>query len=232
MAFSISTRDLSGLGSLAAVERVARSIAVLDAILSPEWDYRFFSFNADWDSSKKERMASMRDGSGDEYFAVFSPAGAILKGFAHDCPMSPWAAPENKIWPGVLDEVPTAFAGFLSEPAFSIADTTFCIWRTADQSAWNCGRIQFPEGEDPDGSENLLRMLDTDPSTYHEFAERYYERSVNLEAVRQIYQHAILTRDLARQLNHELSWDALRKDVLEIGYPMDSSRLRPEHPNE
>jgi hypothetical protein len=27
---------------------------VLDAILSPEWEYRFFSFNAEWDSAKRE----------------------------------------------------------------------------------------------------------------------------------------------------------------------------------
>jgi hypothetical protein len=43
---------------------------------------------------------------------------------------------------------------------------------------------------------------------------------VSVEAVRQIYDHALLTEELARQLNHELSWDALKKDVLEIGYPI------------
>ena len=89
MALPISTRNLSILGSLATVERVAQSIALLDAILSPEWQYRFFSFNAGWDSARHERMASMRDGSGDEYFAVFSPVGGILKGFAHESAMSP-----------------------------------------------------------------------------------------------------------------------------------------------
>src|SRR5262245_26616422 len=60
---SISTRNLSLLGSLSHVERVSQSIAVLDAILSPEWEYRFFSFNAAWDLANHERMASMRDGS-------------------------------------------------------------------------------------------------------------------------------------------------------------------------
>ena len=92
----ISTRDLSRLGNLSLVERVSQSIAVLDAILSPEWDYRFFSFNSEWDPANRERMASMKDGSGDEYFAVFSPLGGILKGFAHECPMSPWAAKERE----------------------------------------------------------------------------------------------------------------------------------------
>jgi hypothetical protein len=135
MASPIPTRDLSGLGNLSVVERVAQSIAVMDAIFSAEWEYRLFSFNAAWDPANGERMASMRDGSGDEYFAVFSPVGGILKGFAHESPMSPWAAEKKRVWPGVLDEVPSAFATFLSEPAFSLADTTFCIWRTLEDFA-------------------------------------------------------------------------------------------------
>jgi hypothetical protein len=156
MAFKISTRDLSGLGSLATLERLARSIAAIDAILSPEWDYRFFSFNAAWDSANRERMASMRDGSGDGYFAVFSSVGGILKGFAHESPMSPWVSSENRVWPGVLDGVPAIFGGFLSEPAFSMDETTFCIWRTFEDFAWNSGPIDYPDGDDPDGSGNLL----------------------------------------------------------------------------
>lgn len=220
MASPISTRDLSRLGSLATVERLAQSVALLDAILSPDWEYRFFSFNAAWDPTNRERMASMRDGSGDGYFAVFSPVGAILKGFAHDCPMSPWAAEEKRVWPGVLDEAPPAFAAFVAEPAFSMADTTFCIWRTSEDSDWNCGRIEYPQGDDPDGSENLLWMLDAEPLTYQTFSEKYYERSVNIEAVRQIYDYTLLTEDLARQFSHDLSWDALKKDALEIGYPI------------
>jgi hypothetical protein len=134
--------------------------------------------------------------------------------------MSPWAAPEKRVWPGVLEGVPRVFAGFLSEPAFSMDDTTFCIWRTGEDSGWRCGRIAYPEGEDPDGSEDLLWMLDGDPATYQEFSEKYYERTVDIEAVRQIYDHVPLTEDLARRFSDELDWDALKKDALEIGYPL------------
>jgi hypothetical protein len=119
----------------------------------------------------------------------------------------------------VLDGVPPVFPGFLSELAL-MGDTTFCVWRTAEDSGWRCGRIAYPEGEDPGGSEDLLWMLDGDPVTYQEFAEEYYERTVSVEAVLRIYDHAVLTESLARQLNHEVSWDALKKDVLEIGYPI------------
>ena len=46
-------------------------------------------------------MASMRNGSGDEYFILFNLHGAIMKGFAHESPMSPWANDAKQIWPGV-----------------------------------------------------------------------------------------------------------------------------------
>jgi len=119
----------------------------------------------------------------------------------------------------VLDEVPPVFAAFLSEPAFSMANTTFCIWRTPEDLAWNCGRVNYPDGNDPDGSENLLWMLDANPLTYQEFAEEYYERAVHLEAVQKIYDHTLLTENLARQLSFDVDWDALKRDALEIGYP-------------
>jgi hypothetical protein len=99
----ISTRDLSRLPSIDRLEKITQSIAMLDAIVSPNWEYRYFSFNGEWDVSRKERMASMRDGSGDEYFMLFSPKGAILKGFDHESPMSPWQREPVAVWPGILE---------------------------------------------------------------------------------------------------------------------------------
>ena len=150
----ISTRDLSQLPSIDRLEKLAQSIAMLDAIVSPDWEYRYFSFNAAWDTSLKERMASMRNGSGNEYFLIFSPHGAILKGFDHEAPMSPWKREPVAVWPGVLDSVPDAFASFLAEPAFSMGDCTFCIWREPSDEHWQHGPVTFPESDtdDPDGS--------------------------------------------------------------------------------
>jgi hypothetical protein len=56
-----------------------QSLALLDAILSPDWEYRYFSFDSRWGPS--ERMGSMRNGQGDHWFALFSSAGCWLKGF-------------------------------------------------------------------------------------------------------------------------------------------------------
>ena len=173
----ISTRDLSQLPSIDRLEKITQSIAMLDAIVSPDWEYRYFSFNAAWDESHEERMASMRDGSGDEYFMVFSPKGAILKGFDHESPMSPWQRDPVAVWPGVLDDVPEGFASFLTEPAFKMGDCTFCIWRELNDEQLKHSSVVFPDTNvnDPDGAKELLCVFDGKPETYVDFASEYHE---------------------------------------------------------
>src|SRR5678809_383442 len=83
----------------------------------------------------------------------------------------------------VLDQVPREFGSFLTEPAFSVEETTFCIWRKNEDAAWQTGEIKYPEEEDPDGSEDLLFILDGNPETYREFAEQYYERVIATDVV-------------------------------------------------
>ena len=163
-------------------------------------------------------MASMRNGSGDEYFILFNPYGAIIKGFAHESLMSPYATKSGSPWAGVLDSVPNEFKDFLSEPAFSIESTTFCIWRRYTDSSWQVGKIDYPLDDNPDGSEDLLSILDKQPSAYKEFAEYYYEKQVVLSAVEHIYQHKALTSEIVAALNADVSLDTLKSDIEEIGY--------------
>ncbi|MEF9926545.1 MAG: hypothetical protein RR804_01820, partial [Massilia sp.] len=108
------------------LKRIMQSLAMLDAILEEDWEYRYFSFDARW--SPATQMGSMRNGQGDDLFAVFDPAGCFIRGFDHESPMSPWTSHPAKIWPGVLEHVPPQFSSSLMEPAFHMDDTTFCIW--------------------------------------------------------------------------------------------------------
>lgn len=213
----ISTGDLSLLPDIDRLKALMQSLALLDAILCPEWEYRYHSFNAHWDIH--EAMASIRDGSGDDLVVLFTPAGAVLKGFAHESPMSPYAADPPCVWPGVLDQIPAIFTSFLSEPAFKMTDTTFCIWRTYADTAWQHGVISFPAEDDPDGSGALLAMLDGEPRTYQQWAESYYERAVPLDAVTHIYQHQPLTAEIVTALNANVSLADVEGDRVEIGYP-------------
>lgn len=168
-------------------------------------------------------MASMRDGSGDEYFILFNSQGAIMKGFAHESSMSPWANESEQVWRGVLDEVPSEFREFLTEPAFSMGDTTFCIWRRMVDPSWQVGHIDYPEEDDPDGAEDLLFILDGAPRTYREFAEQYYERPVDLSAVIHVYEQKPLTSEILQVLNAEVSREDLMSDLEQIGYPKGAS---------
>lgn len=205
-------RDLPAIEEL---RRRTQSLAMLDAILSPEWEYRYYSFNSRWNAG--ERMASMRDGCGDHWFLHFTPAGAFLKGFAHETPMA-----EHAPWPGVLDNVPQSFASSLNEPAFMTEDTTFCLWREVGDAGWQQGPITFPSHADPDGSVALLRILDGDPDTYRHWAEDYYEVDLPIVAIEAVYAFQPLTQKLVAVLNATVDVEDIIEDATEIGYPVAS----------
>jgi hypothetical protein len=214
----ISTRALSELPDIEPLRRLMRSLAMLDAVLMPEWQYRYFSFNRRW--APGEEMGSMRDGSGDHYFALFNAAGCWLKGFAHESPMSPWSTTTPRITAGVLDGVPPEFAACLAEPAFVIDETTFCVWRRHADAAWQRGTVQWPGLGDVDGSAGLLRWLDGRAETYRAWAEDYYQRPVSLKPVEALYAHRPLDEMLVKSLNDEVALSDLRADIDEIGYPV------------
>lgn len=64
------------------MQKCCKSLAVLDAILSPEWEYRYYSYNTHWNTA--EAVFQMQDGSGDAFFILFQPDGAVINGFAHE----------------------------------------------------------------------------------------------------------------------------------------------------
>jgi len=41
----ISTRNLSALAAIEILRKLTQSLAMLDAIVEREWDYRYYSFN-------------------------------------------------------------------------------------------------------------------------------------------------------------------------------------------
>lgn len=208
---------LSILPDVATLRRKAQALAVLDAIMSPDWQYRYYSFNSRWDTD--EKMASRKNGSGDELYVLFNPSGAILKGFDHESFMSPWARENQSLWPGIFDGVPEEFQSFLKEPAFDIPNTTFCIWRRDSDTSWQVGKIEYPEGdENSDGSEEQLALFAGGPELYVRYANEYFEQAIPLEAVSQIYRHEVLTDTTVKRLNPQADIASLEFDLTEIGY--------------
>jgi hypothetical protein len=209
----ISTRDLSGLPDIRTFRRLTRSLAVLDAVLLPEWEYRYHSFDAHW--APGELMASMRNGQGDGWFALFTASGVVLIGLDHEASMY---RPDDP-WPALFDGMPRVLSAAITEPAFDARNSTFCIWRLTDGAAWEHGPVRFPAGDDPDGSADLLSHLDGEAESYRAFVAECYEIDVALDAVAAIYRHAPLTNELIARLNPAVSLTDLGDDIAEIGYP-------------
>ncbi len=214
------------LPEIAVLRDHCRAMAMVDAVLEPEGTFRYHSFDARW--SETEEAALMRNGAGDEYAVVFSPAGAYIRGFAHESLMSPYEA--DTVWPGVLDEVPEAFRPQVEEPAFADEDgipvVTACLWREPGDDGWRTGTIEFPESEDddpgdPDGAGFLFQLLaDRSAVAFQDWAADYYERPVDFAAVRHIFALRPLTAAVVKALNSEITLDDLAEDIQEIRYPV------------
>ncbi|MER6548832.1 hypothetical protein [Streptomyces sp. NPDC001250] len=200
------------------------AMAMLDAILSPEWGDRYFSFDSRW--SPTEEMASMRDGCGNEYSIVFSPAGAYARGFDHESPMTPYRVTPPAPWPGLFHGVPEAFRAQVEEPAFSDHGTpraTVCFWREQADTVWKAGAVEpLPEGVEDGGSVEWLFdvLLDGFPEAYQQFAEEYYEVPVGAAAVRHVYALRPLTQGVVSLLNPSVDIYGLAEDIAQIGYPV------------
>lgn len=207
------------LPDIETVRRWSQSLALVDAILSPEWEYRYFSFDAGW--AADQEMASMRNGSGDEYSITFAPVGAYVRGFDHESDMSPFAQSPAAVWPGVIDDVPVELEEFVAEPAFSdegVPRATLCLWRRSDDAEWQHGSVTFPSGADPDGADWLFEQLDGQPDTYRRFALDYYEKEIDLAAISHIYRHEPVSDEIVSALNPQLSLSDITDDLHGIGY--------------
>ena len=214
--------DAELLAALPTLERtvgLTRALAVLDIVMSEEWEDRYFSFDPAW--AEGEQMASMRNGQGDTWFCWIGAAGAAIAGFDHEAAMTPYAHDPPRLWPGLVDDVPEAFrVPVLEEPAFSTTDLTFVIWRQAGDAAWQASSVQPPDGPDPDGAQWLLDPLVEDrPERYVGFVEEYYEVEVPLDAVAAVYAGEPLTPALVAALNPERDTAAARAEAAEAGHP-------------
>lgn len=206
----ISTKNYNLLPDRISLEHICTSISVLDAIISQEWQYRYYSFNSKWDTN--ERCLQMRNGSGDEMHILFRQDGCAINGFAHEYEQQD----KSKLTTGL----PAIFNDFIfGEPVNSIG-TTFCLWTTELQD-WQIGQLESFD----DNSEEMLRIFDGEPQTYVDWATDYFEESykesgITLNTVTEIYSGKALTKEMVLSIVDGLEdWEQLEKDLAEINYP-------------
>ncbi len=207
----ISTKNLN-LPDRKKIQSICKSISVLDAIFSQEWEFRYYSYNNQW--ADDEEFCEMRNGSGDQMLILFRQDGCVINGFAHE-----YQQQEKQ---KLTRNLPSIFNEFIfDEPVRSIG-TTFCIW-TTEQKNWQVGEIESYE----DNSEEMLNIFDENPQTYIDWATEYFEESyvesgISLETVTKIYNGQTLTKELVLSIVEKLEdWEQLEADLNEIGYPYE-----------
>lgn len=193
--------------------RRSQALAMLDAVLSPEWEDRYYSFDSRW--APGEQMASMRNGSGDHSFMLFVADGCVVKTFDHELGVDPGAG-------GLASQltalIPAQYREFLTEPAFSMDAVSSIAWVDPTERQWRLALPGTPEvGRRAD---DLLSLLSSgDPAAYVAWAREYHEVNVPLKAVQAVFRHQPLTHELVAALNDDLTLGDVMADANEIGYP-------------
>ncbi|KAF2509130.1 hypothetical protein [Flavobacterium foetidum] len=206
----ISTKDYTALPNKETLQTICKAISVLDAIISQEWEYRYYSYNNKW--TDNEEFCEMRNGSGDQMLILFRLDGCVINGFAHEF-VQQEKQKLTKNLPSIFDEF------IFSEPVKTIG-TTFCLW-TTEQQNWQVGQIENYD----DNSEEMLNIFDGNPQTYIDWATEYFEESyiesgIPLNTVTKIYNGQTLTKEMVLSIVEELEdWEQLENDLNEIGYP-------------
>ena len=206
----LSTQNLILLPDKQSLRKICKAIAVLDAIISQEWQYRYYSFNSKW--TEGEEFFEMRNGQGDQMLILFREDGCVINGFAHE-----YRQPSKK---HLTENMPLIFKEFIfGEPVKSVG-TTFCLW-TTESEKWQTGRSKSHKNN----SEKMLAIFDGNPQTYLEWATGYFEGSyaengIPLDTVKEIYSGDVLTKKMVLSLVDELEdWQMLQEDLMEIAYP-------------
>lgn len=208
---------MTALSDISTLVQRAKALAVLDLILSPEWQYRYYSFNANW--SPREMMASMRDGCGDEWWLVFHSDGwAALKGLAHEA--QAWARGGEALSQALIGVLPPMLRAFSEEPAFRWTETGFAYYRLPSDSRWTRANDLTPFFDLEAGEDFLLRHLVAPAEEYCDFASDYYEREMPIDTVRRVFDLNPITEQMVLSLNSDVILEEIEHELYsEIVYP-------------
>ena len=207
----------SNLPSISAVRRRCQALAALDLILSPMWEYRYFSFNSRW--SPGQHTGSMRNGSGDEWFCLFHQDGwAGLKGLGHES--RAWRDGGSALSAELKRSVPTPLSEFSSEPAFRWEATSFALYSLSESDRWICLNDLSHYSSLDSGVEEHLTLLVAAPDAYVSHASHYFEVELDLILVEHIFALRPLTNAIVKKVNEAIDVESVASELFdEIGYP-------------
>jgi len=176
-----------------------KSLALLNAIIEPEWEYRYYSYNSTW--GENEEVASLRDSCGGEWFIWFSDD---LIGFKCTSPVDGLASD----FANLINQLPDSYAPFINEPAFSM-DNGSAIWYI-ESGVWNKYGLNIADLPTP---ESVIKMS---AKNFCVFAEEMYEVELDEQIVGKILEGQF-EFEMVSALNSDMDISELKKELLEIG---------------
>lgn len=195
----------------------SKALAALDLILSPEWEFRYYSFNSKW--SPTEQMASMRNGSGDDWFMVFHNSGWVaLKGLDHESPA--WGEGREPLAKALQAVFPAELSSFVEEPAFAMDYASFAGYRLSPGTPWIRANDLTPFALLESGERCLVALLSGSAADYVEHAQEYFECEIDAAIVSRIFALEPISEEMVEALNPEVKLPEIAEELFEeIGYP-------------
>lgn len=198
-------KHIKDLPKIEDIINISKSIAMIEAILMPEWEFRYFSFNKNWDNN--QYMASLRDGEGSHYYILFNINNNII-----DCLGKIYDKDSlvDKNIQSIIKGMEN-FKLFLDEVAFENNEATLYFSFNHFKNVWES--IPFEKNVP------FLGIFKYKEEVYVPWAEQYYETDIDKKTIREIFEFKPLTQKMVSKLNKKLSIKDVLEDINEIGYP-------------
>jgi hypothetical protein len=198
----ISTRRLDLIPPIDKLKKIIFGLSALDSIISGG---AILSYYPKWNNN--DILASFYDGCGNYFKIYFNKDGAIIIGFDHESEMTPYKNDPPELFDRkLIESVPSEF-----EPAFHTnleceefsEELTYCIWRKYSDEAWKTGNIDFDNlvekfGNDPDGSEFQLFLIEGTPESFLEWAKIQIDCDFDLD--KEIIKHFIENKPVTEEI--------------------------------
>ena len=187
-----------------------RSLAVLDALLCPEWEFRLYAFDSSWGDG--ETMGSIRDGAGACVFVVFRNGGAFFRAVHPALENGEAAAGRNRL--------PDEFTALSREPAFYQDMGAVEAWWSDKGGRWTLASLGARDHTILRPLDELCACLDGDPETYRSFASTYFERDIDRGAIADVYAGHPVTLDFLDRMKLPGISEDQREELIRTGHPV------------
>lgn len=195
--------------------------AKIDLIMNPapdDFTLRVYHYDKSW--LPNGDFITINDSGGDHYYLLFSPSGCIIKGFDHECDISPYNFDEEEPLPDFIDNhnfyegAPSELHDLLKDPALEKDIATFCVWQPAETANWSVAPIQIPS-DWSDGSETFLSYTSNLEQYKKWFEKDYYEADLDMDTLQKIFDGEPITETIIQSLNPEVDAKIVLKELEE-----------------